>query len=138
MRKSISILFCLSLISWLSLNLYSQTAENELDQAELLKQFIGYENQMQARSFVKWTGNKKPLLLKFNKVSDLYVFLIVTWIISGLTYAETFPAIKISSPVLVFSSKFQNQLRFINSNSTLWELLNLEWKLFGVYYRLQY
>lgn len=53
MRKSISILFCLSLISCLSLNLYSQTAENELDQAELLKQFIGYENQMQARSFVK-------------------------------------------------------------------------------------
>ncbi len=41
MRKSISLLLCLSLLSCLSLNLYSQSAENELDQIKLAKQFIG-------------------------------------------------------------------------------------------------
>jgi hypothetical protein len=41
MRKSISLLLCLSLLSCLSLKLHSQSAEEELDQVELLKQFIG-------------------------------------------------------------------------------------------------
>jgi hypothetical protein len=41
MRKSISILLCFSLLSCLSLNLYSQSAENELDQVELMKQYNG-------------------------------------------------------------------------------------------------
>ena len=41
MRKSISILLCFSLLSCISQNLFSQSAENELDQVELMKQFIG-------------------------------------------------------------------------------------------------
>ena len=41
MRKSISLLLCFSLLSCLSLNLYSQSAENELDQVKLSKQVIG-------------------------------------------------------------------------------------------------
>jgi len=41
MKKSISVLLCLSLLSILSLNLYSQSAEEELDQVELVKHFIG-------------------------------------------------------------------------------------------------
>ena len=41
MKKSICLLLCFSLLSFLSLNLYSQTAENKLDQVELMKQFIG-------------------------------------------------------------------------------------------------
>jgi hypothetical protein len=41
MKKSISLLFCFSLLSCLSQKLYSQSAENELDQVELMKQYIG-------------------------------------------------------------------------------------------------
>jgi len=41
MRKSINLLLCFSLLCCLSLKLYSQSAENELDQVELMKQFIG-------------------------------------------------------------------------------------------------
>ena len=41
MRKSISLLLCFSLLSCISLNLYSQSPENELDQVELTKQYIG-------------------------------------------------------------------------------------------------
>ena len=41
MRKSISLLLCFALLSCLSFNLYSQSVENELDQKELTKQFIG-------------------------------------------------------------------------------------------------
>ena len=41
MRKSISLLLCFSLLSCLPLSLFSQSAENELDQVELMKQFIG-------------------------------------------------------------------------------------------------
>ena len=41
MRKSITVLLSFSLICCLSLKLYSQSAENELDQVELMKQFNG-------------------------------------------------------------------------------------------------
>ena len=41
MRKSISLLLCLSLLSCLSLKLYSQSSDEKLNQAELLKQFLG-------------------------------------------------------------------------------------------------
>jgi hypothetical protein len=41
MRKSISILLCFSLLSCLSLKLYSQSDEEELDQVKLTKQIIG-------------------------------------------------------------------------------------------------
>ena len=41
MRKSICLLFCSLLLSCLFTNLYSQSEENELDQFELMKQFIG-------------------------------------------------------------------------------------------------
>jgi len=41
MRKSISILLSFLLLSCLFTNLYSQSAEEELDQLELMKQFIG-------------------------------------------------------------------------------------------------
>jgi hypothetical protein len=41
MRKSISLLVCLSLLSCLSLKLYAQSAEKELDQEKLIKQLIG-------------------------------------------------------------------------------------------------
>jgi len=41
MRKSISLLVCFSLLSCLSLNLYSQSAGEELDQVKLAQQFIG-------------------------------------------------------------------------------------------------
>ena len=41
MKKSICLLLCFSLFSCLSLNLFSQSAENELDQVELMKQYIG-------------------------------------------------------------------------------------------------
>ena len=41
MRKSISILLSFLLLSCLFTNLYSQSAKEELDQLELMKQFIG-------------------------------------------------------------------------------------------------
>ena len=41
MRKPISVLLCFSLLYCLSLNLFSQSDENELDQVQLMKQFIG-------------------------------------------------------------------------------------------------
>jgi len=41
MKKLISLFLCFSLLFCLSLNLFSQSAENELDQVELMKQFIG-------------------------------------------------------------------------------------------------
>ena len=41
MRKSINLLLCFSILCCLSLKLYSQSAENELDQVELMKQFRG-------------------------------------------------------------------------------------------------
>ena len=41
MRKSISLLLCISLFFCFSLKLSAQSIEEELDQAELLKQFIG-------------------------------------------------------------------------------------------------
>ncbi|MGW8317170.1 MAG: hypothetical protein ACWGNV_16355 [Bacteroidales bacterium] len=41
MRKSISIIVCFSLLSFLSLNLNAQATEEELDQVKLTKQFIG-------------------------------------------------------------------------------------------------
>lgn len=41
MRKSISLLLCLALLSCLSLKLYSQSSDEKLNQAELLKQFLG-------------------------------------------------------------------------------------------------
>jgi hypothetical protein len=40
-RKSISLFLCFSLLSCLSLNLFSQSAENELDQVKLAQQFVG-------------------------------------------------------------------------------------------------
>ena len=39
--RQINLVLCFSLLSCLSLNLFAQPAEKELDQAELLKQFIG-------------------------------------------------------------------------------------------------
>lgn len=41
MKNSISLFLCFSLLSCFSLNLYSQSAENELDQVKLVKQWIG-------------------------------------------------------------------------------------------------
>ena len=41
MRKSISIFLSFLLLSCLFTNLYSQSAEDELDQLELMKQFVG-------------------------------------------------------------------------------------------------
>lgn len=41
MKKSISLLLCFSFLLCLSLKLYPQSAEEKLDQAELVKQFIG-------------------------------------------------------------------------------------------------
>ena len=41
MRKTISLLVCFSLLSCLSLHLNAQSAEEELNQLELLKKFIG-------------------------------------------------------------------------------------------------
>lgn len=41
MRKSTSLLVCFALLACLSLKLYAQSADEELDQLELMKQFIG-------------------------------------------------------------------------------------------------
>lgn len=41
MKKPISLLLCFSLLSCLSLKLYSQSAENELDQVKLVQQLLG-------------------------------------------------------------------------------------------------
>ena len=64
MRKSISILLCLSLLFGLSLNLNSQSAEEELDQKELTKQFIG--------NWVSDWGNETVTSWEINPVGNGY------------------------------------------------------------------
>jgi hypothetical protein len=55
MRKSINLFLCFSIISCLSTNLYSQSAVNELDQVELMKQFIGeWVTQWSEETVVTW------------------------------------------------------------------------------------
>ena len=41
MKKSINLLLCISLLSYFSINLHSQTSTEELDQVKLVKQIIG-------------------------------------------------------------------------------------------------
>ena len=56
MKNSISILLCFSLLTCLSLNLYSQSAENELDQVKLTKQLIGtWETRVGEDSIIQLT-----------------------------------------------------------------------------------
>ncbi len=56
MRKSICFLLCFSLLSCFSLKLYSQSAEEELDQVLLAQQLIGtWEAKIGGDSIILWT-----------------------------------------------------------------------------------
>ncbi|MCK5103169.1 MAG: hypothetical protein KAR17_10145 [Cyclobacteriaceae bacterium] len=56
MKNTISLLLCFSLLTCLSLNLYSQSAENELDQVKLTKQIIGtWETRVGEDSIIQMT-----------------------------------------------------------------------------------
>lgn len=67
MRKSINYILCLSLLLYLSQNLISQSTDDELDQVELMKQWIGtWKCEIANDNIIIW--DLKP----FGKGYELY------------------------------------------------------------------
>ena len=87
MKNSISLLLCVSLLTCLSLNLYSQSAENEFDQVKLTKQFLG-----------TWKSEigKDSIVLAEIVTSGNGIYSHLEWKAKGITYATAISVIGIS------------------------------------------
>jgi hypothetical protein len=56
MKRSLSLLLCFTLLSFLSLNLFSQSAQDELDQVKLAQQLLGtWEAKTGVDTIILWT-----------------------------------------------------------------------------------